>query len=67
MRAPVSGTIRQLAVHTVRGVVSPAECLMVVPDDVELKAVAKVQNKDAGFVAIEQEAVIKIDSFSFTR
>lgn len=40
---------------------------MVVPDDVELKAVAKVQNKDAGFVAIEQEAVIKIDSFSFTR
>lgn len=68
LRAPVSGTIQQLAVHTVRGVVSPAESLMVVvPDDVELEAVAKVQNKDAGFVATEQEAVIKIDSFPFTR
>lgn len=64
LRAPVSGTVQQLAVHTVRGVVSPAESLMViVPDDVELEAVAKVQNKDAGFVATEQEAVIKIDSF----
>ncbi len=68
LRAPVSGTVQQLAVHTVRGVVSPAESLMViVPDDVELEAVAKVQNKDAGFVATEQEAVIKIDSFPFTR
>ncbi|MBN8196033.1 HlyD family type I secretion periplasmic adaptor subunit [Thalassospira povalilytica] len=68
LRAPVSGTIQQLAVHTVRGVVSPAESLMVVvPDDVELEAVAKVQNKDAGFVATEQDAVIKIDSFPFTR
>ncbi|MFV1852191.1 MAG: HlyD family type I secretion periplasmic adaptor subunit [Thalassospira sp.] len=68
LRAPVSGTIQQLAVHTVRGVVSPAESLMVVvPDDVELEAVAKVQNKDAGFVATDQEAVIKIDSFPFTR
>ncbi len=68
LRAPVSGTIQQLAVHTVRGVVSSAESLMVVvPDDVELEAVAKVQNKDAGFVATEQEAVIKIDSFPFTR
>ena len=68
LRAPVSGTIQQLAVHTVRGVVSPAESLMVVvPDDVELEAVAKVQNKDAGFVATAQDAVIKIDSFPFTR
>ncbi|NIY75314.1 HlyD family efflux transporter periplasmic adaptor subunit [Thalassospira sp. HF15] len=58
LRAPVSGTIQQLTLHTVRGVVSPAESLMVVvPDDVELKAVAKVQNKDAGFVATEQDAV----------
>ena len=68
LRAPVSGTIQQLAVHTIRGVVSPAESLMVVvPDDVELGAVAKVQNKDAGFVSTQQDAVIKIDSFPFTR
>jgi hemolysin D len=68
LRAPVSGTIQQLAVHTIRGVVSPAESLMVVvPDDVELEAVAKVQNKDAGFVSTQQDAVIKIDSFPFTR
>ncbi|NIZ02924.1 HlyD family type I secretion periplasmic adaptor subunit [Thalassospira lucentensis] len=68
LRAPVSGTIQQLTVHTVRGVVSPAEILMVVvPDDVELEVVAKVQNKDAGFVSVGQDAVIKIDSFPFTR
>jgi len=34
---------------------------------VELEAVAKVQNKDAGFVSTQQDAVIKIDSFPFTR
>jgi len=68
LRAPASGTIQQLTVHTIRGVVSPAESLMVVvPDDVELEVVAKVQNKDAGFVSAGQDAVIKIDSFPFTR
>lgn len=68
LRAPVSGTVQQLTIHTVRGVVSPAETLMViVPDDVELEVVAKVQNKDAGFIRADQEAVIKIDSFPFTR
>ncbi|WP_114088619.1 HlyD family type I secretion periplasmic adaptor subunit [Thalassospira profundimaris] len=68
LRAPVSGTIQQLSVHTVRGVVSPAESLMVVvPDDAELEVVAKIQNKDAGFVRTGQAAVIKIDSFPFTR
>jgi hemolysin D len=68
LRAPASGTIQQLVVHTVRGVVSPAETLMVlVPDDVSLEVQAQLLNKDVGFVAVGQEAVIKIDSFPFTR
>jgi len=55
LRAPVSGIVQQLTIHTVRGVVSPAETLMViVPDNVELEVVAKVQNKDAGFVRADQ-------------
>ncbi|CAI8844814.1 HlyD family efflux transporter periplasmic adaptor subunit [Methylococcus capsulatus] len=45
--------------HTVGGVVTPAQPLMmVVPDDNPLKAEAFVENKDTGFVRAGQEAEI---------
>lgn len=66
--APVDGTVQQLAVHTVGGVVTPAQPLMVVvPADTSLEIEAFVGNKDIGFVSPGQEVVIKVETFPFTR
>jgi len=68
LRAPVDGTVQQLAVHTVGGVVTPAQPLLeVVPLDTRLEIEAMVQNRDVGFVREGQSAEIKIDTFSFTK
>ena len=66
--APVDGKVQQLAVHTVGGVVTPAETLMViVPDTSQLEVEAFVLNRDKGFVRAGQDAVIKLQAFPFTR
>ena len=68
LRAPIDGTVQQLAIHTVGGVVTPAQQLMVVvPADSRLEAEAMIQNRDIGFVVLGQPAEIKIDTFNFTR
>ncbi len=60
--------MQQLAVHTVGGVVTPAQALaVVVPVDSRLEIEAMVSNRDIGFVHPEQEAEIKVDTFSFTK
>jgi hemolysin D len=68
LTAPVDGVVQQLAVHTVGGVVTPAQALaVVVPIDSHLEIEAMVSNRDIGFVYAGQQAEIKIDTFSFTR
>ena len=68
LRAPVDGTVQQLAVHTVGGVVTPAQALMaVVPDEDVLEVEATVLNKDIGFVRPGQRATVKVESFPYTR
>jgi hemolysin D len=68
LTAPVSGMVQQLAVHTVGGVVTPAQTLMViVPSDSRLEIEAMVSNRDIGFVHAGDEAEIKVDTFDFTR
>ena len=68
LRAPVDGTVQQLAIHTVGGVVTPAQQLMViVPADSHLEAEAMVPNRDIGFVVPGESAEIKIDTFNFTK
>ncbi|WP_395022613.1 HlyD family type I secretion periplasmic adaptor subunit [Dongia sp.] len=66
--APVSGTVQQLAIHTVGGMLQPGQALMaIVPDESGIEIEAMIQNQDIGFVAEGQEAVIKLDAFPFTR
>jgi hemolysin D len=66
--APIDGTVQQLAVHTVGGVVTPAQQLLViVPADDTLEVAATLQNKDVGFVEAGQVAEVKIETFLFTR
>jgi hemolysin D len=68
LTAPVSGTVQQLAVHTVGGVVTPAQALMViVPLDSNLEIEASVNNRDIGFIHTGDEVAIKVDTFDFTR
>jgi hemolysin D len=68
LTAPVDGVVQQLAIHTVGGVVTPAQALMViVPNDSRLEIEAMVSNRDIGFIHTGQEAQIKIDTFNFTR
>ena len=68
LRAPVDGRVQQLSVHSVGGVVTPAEVLMViVPSDSPLEAEAWILNKDIGFVHEGQYAEVKVDAFPFTK
>lgn len=68
LTAPVDGTVQQLAIHTVGGVVTEAQALMaVVPDDAALEVEAMIENKDIGFVNAGQDAEIKVQTFQFTK
>jgi hemolysin D len=68
LSAPIAGRVQQLAVHTEGGVVTTAQPLLrIVPDDAMLEVEARVLDRDIGFVREGQRAVIKVDSFDFTR
>lgn len=68
LHAPIDGIVQQLAVHTVGGIATPAQQLMViVPDSAKLEIEAYVENKDIGFVQEGQAVAIKLDAFPFTK
>ena len=68
LTAPVDGTVQQLAIHTIGGVVTAAQPIMVVvPSEDKLEIEAIVPNKDIGFVQAGQDVVVKIESFPYTR
>lgn len=66
--APVDGTVQNLEVHTIGGVVEAAKPLMVVvPAKGGIEVEIKVLNKDVGFVRAGQDAAVKLEAFPFTR
>ncbi|MGE8100995.1 HlyD family type I secretion periplasmic adaptor subunit [Pseudomonas fluorescens] len=68
LKAPVDGTVQQLAIHTVGGVVTPAQPLMViVPTDQPVEVEAMLENKDVGFVRAGQPVTVKVETFTFTK
>lgn len=67
LTTPIEGVVQQLAVHTVGGVVTPAQpLLIVVPYDHPVEVEAQVENKDVGFVKEGQPVEIKVETFPFT-
>ena len=67
LRSPVSGTVQQLAVTTIGGVVQPAQPLMViVPDGSDVEVEAMILNKDIGFVREGQKVRVKLEAYPFT-
>ncbi|WP_407179669.1 HlyD family type I secretion periplasmic adaptor subunit [Bradyrhizobium sp. STM 3562] len=68
LAAPVDGVVQQLAIHTIGGVVTPAQALLVlVPEKNHLEVEAMISNHDIGFVHPGQDVEIKVDTFNFTR
>jgi hemolysin D len=66
--APVDGTVQQLAMHTIGGVVEPARTLMIiVPAAGGLEVEARILNKDIGFIHSGQTVAVKLEAFPFTR
>ena len=65
IRAPQDGVVHQLAVHTVRGVVSPADPIMLVVPEADLLAVeAKVAPQDIDQLHIGQAAGLRFSAFN---
>ncbi|VEN73503.1 Hemolysin secretion protein D [Candidatus Desulfarcum epimagneticum] len=68
LTAPVDGKVQNLKVHTVGGVVEPAEPLMtIVPDRTPMEIEAMALNRDIGFIREGQSVEIKVESFPFSK
>ena len=65
--APVDGKVGRRSVRVGAFVTTGTPLLAIVPLDSHLEIEAMVSNRDIGFVHADQEAEIKIDTFSFTR
>jgi hemolysin D len=66
--SPIAGAVFGLSITSRNQVVSPSEELMrIVPDDSALEIECYAENKDIGFIQAGQQAVVKIESFPFTR
>jgi len=65
MIAPASGVVHQLAVHTVGGVISPADtAMLIVPSDDSLALEVGIQPKDIDHVHVGQEALVRLSAFN---
>lgn len=66
--SPVDGYVNTMFVHTIGGVVTPAEkVISIVPADSPLLIKASVLNKDIGFVKEGMSVQVKIDTFDFQK
>ena len=65
LRAPVSGTVTELKVHTAGGVIGPGEVVMeLVPSDDRLVLEARVLPTDIDRVMVGQQAGLKLHAFN---
>jgi adhesin transport system membrane fusion protein len=67
VRAPLTGTIKQIKVNTLGGVVQPGSDLMeIVPADDTLLIEARVRPADIAFLHPGQEALVKLTAYDFS-
>ena len=68
LKSPVDGTVQQLSIHALGGVVQAAQPIMqVVPSGGLVEVEATLENKDKGFVHAGQAAKVKVDTFEYTK
>ena len=67
VRSPVHGTVKEIKVRTVGGVIQPGQDLMeIVPIEDTLLVEAQVRPSDIAFMYPNQKAVIKITAYDFS-
>lgn len=67
LKSPVNGTIQEIMVNTIGGVIKPGEDIIkIVPKDDQLIVEAKVSPKDRAFIFPGQKAVIKLTAYDFS-
>ncbi len=65
IRAPISGIVNELSVHTIGGVISPAETLVtIVPQDAKLKIEARLPPTEIDQVSVGQKARLRFSAFN---
>ena len=65
LRAPQSGIVHDLSVHTVGGVINPGESIMsIVPSQDALSIEVRVATSDIDQVSVGQEAVLRFPAFN---
>ena len=68
LTSPISGTVSATTITAPGQVVTTGEeVVRIVPSDAALEIEGYIENRDIGFVKAGQEAVVKIESFPFTR
>lgn len=68
LKSPIDGYVNTIFVHTIGGVVSPAEKIMtIVPKDAKMQIKAKVMNQDVGFIEPNMPVSIKVDTYNFQK
>ncbi len=67
VRSPVHGTVKEIKVRTVGGVIQPGQDLMeIVPIEDTLLVEAQVRPQDIAFLYPNQQAIIKITAYDFS-
>ncbi|WP_027172915.1 HlyD family type I secretion periplasmic adaptor subunit [Methylobacterium sp. 10] len=65
MRSPQNGTVHQLTVHTIGGLVVPSEpAMLIVPDADKLIVEVRIQPQDIDNVRVDQRAVLRFPAFN---
>ena len=66
--SPIGGTVKNLLINTVGGVVQPGQPIMaIVPGGENLIVEAKLNPIDIGFIEVGQPAVVKLTTYDFVR
>ncbi|MBR6673121.1 MAG: HlyD family type I secretion periplasmic adaptor subunit, partial [Mailhella sp.] len=67
LRSPVRGTVKQIYINTVGGVVKPGESIMeIVPLNDTLLVEARVRPQDVAFLHPGQKAMVKVSAYDFS-
>ncbi|HEX8417517.1 MAG TPA: HlyD family type I secretion periplasmic adaptor subunit, partial [Methylobacterium sp.] len=65
LRAPQDGTVHQLTVHTIGGLVTPTEpAMLIVPEADQLAVEIRIQPQDIDNVRLDQAAVLRFPAFN---
>ena len=67
LRSPVKGTVKEIKVRTIGGVIQPAQDIMeIVPIEDTLLIEAQIRPQDRGFIAPNQKAKVKITAYDYS-